>query len=529
MKVASALWPDMRTPGKTENLLYAVLSGLLLTASFPPAKLEWIAWFALVPLLKSIRGSRPVQAFKLGFVAGFVHFMTLVYWVVFVMGHYGHLHWTVALSILVLFALYLGLYPACFSLLFSFLRGSRFVSFKSAGAWVGLEYIRSFLLSGFPWCLLGYSQFQRLEVIQIADLAGVYGVSFLIVLVNTLVYALLVDRSFPVKGSMRWELPLVMVTTAAILAYGLHHLYPRGGQRRDTGSVLVAVIQGNIDQAVKWDPEYQGKTVQTYRRLTLSTSSRKPELVVWPETSVPFFFQDDGVLGRQVVAISKEMGAYLLFGSPAYKLEGRVPVFYNRAYMISPEAKLSGTYDKVHLVPFGEYVPLKRVLFFAKRLVASAGDFASGENPAPIGPPRLSVGVLICYESIFPELARAQVLKGAQILANLTNDAWFGMTSAPYQHFSMAVFRAVENRRPLVRAANTGFSGFISAKGEIMKRGDLFREEALLARLPLENSTFTVYTRYGDFFAVMLLILSLINLLYVLWYDFKKRPHGIPS
>jgi apolipoprotein N-acyltransferase len=518
----------MRTCGKTEKMLLAVLSGLLLTASFPPAKLEWIAWLALVPLLKSIQESGPVQAFKLGFAAGFAHFVTLVYWVVFVMGHYGHLHWTVALAILVLFALYLSLYPASFSLFFSLLGGSRFVSFKAAGAWVGLEYVRSFLLSGFPWCLLGYSQFQQLEIIQVADLVGVYGVSFLIVLVNTLIYTLLLDRSFPKRGSMRWELPLVILTIASTLAYGFQQLYFTDGQKKAPRSALVAVVQGNIDQAVKWNPEYQGKTIQIYRRLSLSISNQKPALVVWPETSVPFFFQDDGEFGRQVLTIPEQIGAHLLFGSPAYSLERGVPVFHNRAYMISPEPKVSGYYDKVHLVPFGEYVPLKRLLFFAKRLVVSAGDFAGGKKVAPIGPPNLSVGVLICYESIFPELARAHVKKGAQILANLTNDAWFGMTSAPYQHFSMAVFRAVENRRPLVRAANTGFSGFISEKGEVIKRGDLFREEVLLARLPLENSTFTVYTLHGDFFAVALLILSLINLLYILWYDFKKRSHGIP-
>jgi apolipoprotein N-acyltransferase len=513
----------MRTSGKTENTLYAVLSGLLLTASFPPAHLEWIAWFALIPLLKSIQGSGPGQAFKLGFVAGFAHFVTLLYWVVFVMGHYGHLHWTVALAILVLFALYLSLYLASFSLFFSLLRGSRFVSFKAAGAWVGLEYVRSFLLSGFPWCLLGYSQFRRLEIIQIADLVGVYGVSFLIVLTNSIIYALLLDRSFPKRGSITWELPLVVLAITSTLAYGFQQLHFRDRQQKVPRSALVAVVQGNIDQAVKWNPEYQGKTIRIYRRLSLSISNRKPDLVVWPETSVPFFFQEDGELGRQVLMIAQKMRCHLLFGSPAYSLKGGQPVFHNRAYMIGPEGKVSGYYDKVHLVPFGEYVPLKRLLFFAKRLVVSAGDFGPGNNVAPVGPPNLSVGVLICYESIFPELARAQVRKGAQILANLTNDAWFGMTSAPYQHFSMAVFRAVENRRPLVRAANTGFSGFISEKGEIIQRGDLFHEEVLLAKLPLENSTFTVYTLHGDFFAVGLLILSLINLLYVLWYDLKKR------
>jgi apolipoprotein N-acyltransferase len=513
----------MQHSGQRENILYAVLSGLLLTASFPPSSLEWIAWIALLPLFKSVQGSRPFQAFKLGFVAGFVHFATLLYWVIFVMGHYGHLHWTVALLILLLLAFYLGLYPACFSLSCALLRGSRFASFKAAGVWVGLEYIRSFLLTGFPWCLLGYSQFERLEVIQVADLVGVYGVSFLIVLTNAVIHNLLGERSFSRQGSMAWELSMAVVALASTLAYGFFHLHSADGREKDPGSALIAVIQGNIDQAIKWNPEYQERTVQTYRRLSLSVSGRKPDLLVWPETSVPFFFQEPSELGRQVAMLPRETGAPLLFGSPAYKREKGATSFLNRAYMITPDRALSGFYDKVHLVPFGEYVPLKKLLFFAERLVVSAGDFASGEKLEPIGPPPLSVGVLICYESIFPELARAHVKKGARVLANLTNDAWFGMTSAPYQHFSMAVFRAVENRRPLVRAANTGFSGFISTKGEIIDRGDLFQEEVLLATLPLGNSTTTVYTRHGDFLALGLLVLGLINLLYVLWYDFRKR------
>jgi apolipoprotein N-acyltransferase len=231
---------------------------------------------------------------------------------------------------------------------------------------------------------------------------------------------------------MAWELSMAVVALASTLAYGFFHLHSADGREKDPGSALIAVIQGNIDQAIKWNPEYQERTVQTYRRLSLSVSGRKPDLLVWPETSVPFFFQEPSELGRQVAMLPRETGAPLLFGSPAYKREKGATSFLNRAYMITPDRALSGFYDKVHLVPFGEYVPLKKLLFFAERLVVSAGDFASGEKLEPIGPPPLSVGVLICYESIFPELARAHVKKGARVLANLTNDAWFGMTSAPY-------------------------------------------------------------------------------------------------
>jgi apolipoprotein N-acyltransferase len=499
------------------NILYAVLSGLLLTASFPPGKTAWVAWFALVPLLKSIGRASLYQTFKLGLIAGFTHYLTLVYWVVFVMGHYGNLHWTVALSILALLALYLGCYPACFCVVLSLLRGSRFPALKAAALWVGLECVRSFLLTGFPWCLLGYSQFQRIEVIQIADLAGVYGVSFLIVLANALIYALLLDRSFSKAGSLKWESALGLLIIAASLAYGFDRL----SHRKGGDSIEVAIIQGNIEQSIKWDPKYQEETVRIYRRLTLAASHQKPGLIVWPETSVPFFFQDDGKLGHEVLRIPREISAYLLFGGPAYKREKERTRFYNRAYLLSPGSPSVDYFDKVHLVPFGEYVPLQRFLPFVKRLVVSAGDFASGEKVGPIGPPELSLGVLICYESIFPEIARAHAKKGARILANLTNDAWFGMTSAPYQHFSMAVFRAVENRKPLIRAANTGISGFISDRGEILQEGGLFSEEILVMSLPVEASSPTIYTRYGDVFAFGLLILSLIIFVHALWYRSK--------
>jgi apolipoprotein N-acyltransferase len=213
----------------------------------------------------------------------------------------------------------------------------------------------------------------------------------------------------------------------------------------------------------------------------------------------------------------------MVFGSPAYKRTPGTINYYNRAYLISPDGTPPQHYDKVHLVPFGEYVPFKTLLSFVNRLVSAAGDFEEGEKIAPLNHEDLSIGVLICFEAIFPEIARVHTQRGANILVNITNDAWFGKTSAPYQHLAMAVFRAVENRRPLIRSANTGFSAFIGPQGKIIARGDLFCEETLKESIDISNSASTFYTRFGDIFALSMFIFSLIKISSFLW---KRKISG---
>jgi apolipoprotein N-acyltransferase len=502
----------------TKNILYSILSGILLTASFPPGKLDWMVWFALVPLFISLRKKSPSQAFKLGLIAGLTHYLTLVYWIIVALKNYGGLNFLISSGVLLLLCIYLSLYPAFFSYLFSYIKGYRFAAFVMASIWVGMEYIRAKILTGFPWCLLGHTQFEHINLIQIADLVGVYGLSFLIVLSNITIYTLFLDRTSDKRGFLKWELPAIVLMVLFTVAYGHYRLTGDKTREKNPQSMKVAIIQGNIDQSIKWKPAFQEKTVDIYRRLTRLTSGFKPDLVVWPETSVPFFFQDNIKFSPKVFEITKESGADLIFGSPAYRRDGTGTRFYNRAYLLSPDGELSGYYDKVHLVPFGEYVPLKRFLPFVRRLVPAAGDFASGEKLEPLRRPPLSAGILICFEVIFPKLARAQTREGAKILVNMTNDAWFGMTSAPYQHLAMAVFRAVENRRPLIRAANTGFSAFIGPQGKIITQSGLFREEALRQEVNLGDSSLTLYTRYGDVFAFSLLIIGLMKILHTLWY-----------
>ena len=508
----------------TARALGAILSGLLLTASFPPGNLDWVAWFALVPLLTILKGEARARAFRWGLIMGLAHYLTLIYWIVVVLKHYGGLNVPTSVAALGLLALYLALYPAVFAALSIRLWPSRFFVALTASLWVGLEYIRATILTGFPWCLLGYSQYERVGLIQIADQVGVYGLSFLIVLANAFLFRLLIDRGAPRRRPLFLDTVLILCLAAYTLIYGQSRLATGAANDQAKHRIRTAIIQGNIDQSIKWNPRFQSETLQTYRSLSLSTSAFAPRLLIWPETALPFFFQDHSDLATLVVDTSRELNAHLIFGSPAYH-QGEVGTkYYNRAYHLSPDGDSAGYYDKIHLVPFGEYVPLQELLPFIHRLVTAAGDFEPGKRATPLRLPFLSAGPLICFEIIFPKLARMQAQNGAQVLVNLTNDAWYGMTSAPYQHLSMAVFRAVETKRPLVRAANTGISAFINPLGRIVDRSDIFTEAVLERELTLPTALPpTLYVRFGDVFAILALFSSMMYILGDLCYNRMER------
>lgn len=499
-----------------KKILSAILCGILLTLSFPPWKLGWIAYFAFIPLLRAIGETKPLDSFKLGLIAGLTHYLTLIYWIVFVLGHYGGLNIATSICILLLFSFYLSLYPALFSLLVYYIKKAPFPLLLSAGIWVSLEYLRAKIFTGFPWCLTGYSQSNLLILIQIADIAGVYGVSFLIMSFNVLISTIIFNNPFKISNKdIKFEIIIIIFLIIATIGYGYYKLYNKVAH---DSSVSIAIIQGNIDQSIKWDEEYQGKTLETLVELSSSVYDLKPDLIIWPETSVPFFFQDEIPLKKEILNVSRQSGADLIFGSPAYAVDGSTR-YLNRVYALSPEGMILGEYDKVHLVPFGEYVPLKKFLPFVDRLVQAAGDFESGKEVTPIISSGISLGILICFEIIFPEISREQTNKGAKLLANLTNDAWFGKTSAPYQHLSMAVFRAVENRRPLVRAANTGFSAFIGPDGNIISRSMLFTKTVMVQKIGIDSSELTFYTQHGDTLIIFIIILSLA----LLFYAIRKR------
>jgi apolipoprotein N-acyltransferase len=285
----------------------------------------------------------------------------------------------------------------------------------------------------------------------------------------------------------------------------------------------IAVIQGNIDQTVKWNPAFQAATIKTYNRLSLSAKPENPDLIVWPESATPFYLFYNKEPTQEVLEGIQKINTDFLIGSPSFEGKEANIRYYNSAYLISPGSKTISKYDKAHLVPYGEYVPFKRWLPFLGKMVAQVGDFRPGKAGKTIPWKKDALGVQICYEIIFPDLSRAMVKNDAGLLINITNDAWFGKTSGPYQHFSMTVLRAVENRRALARAANTGISGFIDPAGRILTSTPLLQEAAVTQTLPLIHKK-TFYTRFGDIFALACLVGTLFGILFEIGkYGLRKK------
>jgi apolipoprotein N-acyltransferase len=483
-------------------------SGLLLAAAFPLADLGFLAWFALVPLLL-VAGRHP---FKSGFSAGLAFFAAVLYWLNIVMVTYGGLPLVLSVVLYLLLSAYLALFWGTATWAACRLREMRGypLALTLPVFWVGLEFARAFLLTGFPWATLGYSQHAWPAMIQSADLFGVYGLSYLILLVNAAIAGVLARRRTGIAGGSLRSLLFAAILLTLNLGYGYWQLGRVPEQREE--QLRVTLVQGNIAQELKWRPDNQRPTVELYRVLTLQANRQAAaDLVIWPEAAMPFYYQDGGALAEDVARLPRQTGAALLFGSPAYERDGADWRYRNSAFLLDADAQLAGRSDKVHLVPFGEYVPLGRFLPFINKLVTGVGDYSPGElKVLPLR--KQSLGVLICYEAIFPELAREQVRLGGGLLVNITNDAWFGRSSAPWQHLAMASFRAIENRVWMVRAANTGISAFISPAGRVVERSGLFERATLTASVGL-GARPGLYAAMGDLIPGIFLLVGLAWLL----------------
>ncbi|MCX5827204.1 MAG: apolipoprotein N-acyltransferase [Deltaproteobacteria bacterium] len=503
------------------DLMLALGSGWLLILSFPKFGTGLLAWVSLAPLFYALRGEKTLtQGLMLGLVTGLTAQVGIMYWITHVVVNYGYLPYPVGIAAMLLLSAYLSLYTGLFSAAVVYFRKKEVPLWIAAPLlWTCLEYAKSHLLTGFPWENLGYSQYLQLPLIQIADIAGVYGVTFFVVLVNAMIYEVLF-----VPGAKKMILAKILVLVGLFLmvyGYGIFRIQEIGRQMTTAPKVAVRIAQGNIDQSVKWNPQYQRETIEIHTALSMPEKLSTPDLIVWPETAFPAFFQDDNDLHRIVVGFVKQSRSWLLFGSPTYDRQGKDITLFNSAVLLSPEGTIMGRYDKVHLVPYGEYVPLRRFFPFINKLVEGIGDFGTGPGYRPLtfGPYR--IGVLICYEGIFPGAARTYKQEGADFLVNMTNDAWFGQTSAPYQHLSMTVFRAVENRLDVVRAANTGISAFIDATGKMTNTSALFKKAFLDGNVHI-NKERTFYAAYGDVF-VYLCIMSLIILSTVI--TLRRKSH----
>jgi apolipoprotein N-acyltransferase len=473
-------------------------SGLLLALSLPAWDLGWLAFVGLVPLLVACRGRTPLRAAWLGFVSGLAFYLTTIWWVVTTMTTYGGMPLPLAGLALLLLAAVLAGYTAAFAALVAW--GERRAPVPTAlrpalaaALWTGLEFLRAHLFSGFPWMLLGYSQHGQPVLRLLAAATGVYGLSALLVLVNGTLAEAAVGWGAADRAARRgWAAAAVV----AALAVGGAVAFGFWGWVDGTGGppVRVGLLQGNIEQARKWDRAYQVRTLETYERLARRAVADGAVLLVWPETAVPFLLRREPELGGRVLRLAAETGVPMLVGSPDLAEDGRL---YNTAFVVTADGRLAGRYDKRHLVPFGEYVPLKRLFFFVEKLAVGIGDFGRGPGATLLEAGGLRLGVMICYEAIFPGEVREFAAGGAQLLVNITNDAWFGRSGAPAQHLAMAAMRAVENGTYLVRAANTGVTALVAPTGEILARTELFTEAALTGAVRLRQRS-TPYTRYGD-------------------------------
>ncbi|CAN2040128.1 Apolipoprotein N-acyltransferase [Candidatus Magnetomoraceae bacterium gMMP-15] len=492
----------------------AVLTGLLMTVSFPKAEISYAAWFAIMPLLFALRNLSIKSSFKLGFIAGLVHYLTLLYWLVHAMQVYGYLPLALSVCLLFLLCAYMGLYVAVFCALIKWICKKPAACLFIPVFWVALEYIKSLSQFGFPWEFLGYSQYKHINIIQIADILGVYGLSALIGLANVAFLFLVIFITKNTWNGKKITKKLVSGTILALLAfsgffgfYGEWRIQKLDKSLAETNFLNTAVVQGNIDQGLKWDAAFRLSTTIKYMNMSINIKDKQPDLVVLPETALPFYFNYDNKLTNLVKNGARESRAAFFVGSPSYYNHNNEKKFYNSAYLINKEGLIHGRYDKVHLVPYGEYVPFKKWLPFLDKIVQSVGDFSAGKKGNILKWKDHPLGGQICFEIIFPELSRSMVKNGATMIVNITNDAWYGRSSAPYQHFSMAVFRAVENKRAVARAANTGISGFIDPAGRIISVTEIFKDAVLTQRLPLMHEK-TFYTCYGDIFAVVCLIIT---------------------
>ncbi|MFT5699581.1 MAG: apolipoprotein N-acyltransferase [Desulforhopalus sp.] len=501
----------------SKNFLLALLTGVLFWVGFPGGGGLWpLVFVALVPLLFVIQNSSLKNCILCGLSCGLAHYLALLYWVVIVLGKYGGMPWFISLQGVVLLALYMSFYLIAFAVLSRiFLSGSPdwLTLWLLPALWVGIDWGRSLFLTGFPWMDVGYSLYEVPFLIQIADIGGHHAVSFMILLVNTLLFFLLVKpitlRRFVVL------LPGIAFLAGVLLYSGYQYGEMKEMVRSGTEQkITVGVVQGNIKQEQKWSAELQEKTVQIYTDMTKSLlGDNPPDFTVWPETALPFYPPSSKLMGP-LFDFVKDNGTNVLTGAPWYEIidrKARTIKFYNSAVLLGADGQYHGKYYKTHLVPFGEYVPFKRFLPFLAPLVEAVGDFTPGNIENPLVQGEVRAGVLICFESVFPELSRQWINEGANLLVNLTNDAWYGKSSAPTQSLAMTVLRAVETRRSVVRSANTGISAFISPVGEIINQSDIFVPWAEKEQLTLHNEK-TIWVRYGHNFAPMCLGFAAIAL-----------------
>jgi apolipoprotein N-acyltransferase len=492
------------------RFLLSISSGVLFALAFPTTAVGWLAFLAFAPLVVAVQranGSR--EAFFHGWVAQFTAWLIMVPWVVRVMSHYGGLPRFVGILLFVAMAAILGLYGGLFAFLVRRLRlGVAFLPWLAvAAAWAAVEYARTYLLSGFPWNLIATAIVDYAPLIQIGRFGGPYFVGALVVLPSVVIAWWITRNPAPIaKVLVAGALGILLLVWWGTGLVASKLLVRPGG----TPAVTAALLQPNISQEMRWDEQ---NVIAIYRKMIAMTETAArngAKVVIWPESTVPLSYTETRFYRQAIEELSAAYDIDVILGSVATD-PARPGRIWNSAFLTSSGVTI-GHYDKIRLVPFGEYVPLRRVLFFAEKLVRAVGEFEFGNNDHPLGG-KLKYGPAICYEIVYPQITRSQIRNGADVLVTITNDAWYDGTSAPAQHLWQARLRAVEGDRYLLRAATTGISAYIDPAGRILESIPMGRDGIIYARFEPRTST-TPYVRLGDWFAWAAVVVVLIRLFY---------------
>jgi apolipoprotein N-acyltransferase len=492
------------------------VAGFLLAVAFPRTDWALTPWLAIAPLLVVAVLTPPRAAFWWGLLYGGVFFLLLLRWLNFTFRVYSTIPGPLVFLPTVLLAGYCAFWIAAVAWAVS--RAARRWSIAPAlwlapFFWVAGEWLRGHLFGGFPWGTVAYSQYLNLRVIQMAELTGVHGVSFLILAVNAALAGCLV---------LTWRRALAGVAVAAVLtgaavSFGVARLNERAPAPPPT--VRITIMQPSIEQPLKWEPRHTRETLSIYFALTRQAAAERTQLIVWPETAAPTILRQDPGLVAALTNVASELNVPLLIGS--IDAAGNPPRYRNTAFLLTDRG-IVGRYDKIHLVPFGEFVPLSGVIGFVRSWAEFVSELEPGTRTVVFQGPPAPYGVVICYEGIFPDLVRNFVRDGARLMVNMTNDAWFGRTSGPEQHLGMYPFRAVEHRVAVVRAANTGVSAFIAPNGQIVRRMNLFERGLITESVPLRVGK-TLFTRLGDWPGLVALAVSAAAL------GLTRRRRGAPE
>ena len=517
----------------SRQLLLAALSGALVCISFPARfgdlhlpELGFLGWAALVPLFFAVRRASPRRAFLVTFVSAAVWYSSSLFWLYRAMNTYGHLPASTSVLVLVLLVViisaYIALAPMFARLIESRWRGEFLVLLPAA--WTAMEIFRNYFpANGFPWSNVAVSQWRFLYAIQISDVVGMYGVTFLVVWVNAFLAECAAKLAGQEVSRFAQKAAVTALLAAVTLSYGFYRMGEVIEGLAGRPSVSVGMVQGNIDQEEKWSKGAAQANLEAHRQGAKKLLESGVEMIIWPEASFPWPIETtDTEVDPRALGMPEEGAValpYTLLGAVAKTPEGN---YHNSAFLFDGEGKIAGSYHKAHLVPFGEYVPYSKLLFFARKLTEPVGNFVAGESYAPLSAGGRKVGVLVCYEDVFPEIARRETAAGAEFLANLTNDAWYGRSSAPYQHLAISVFRSVENRRFMVRATNSGVSAVVLPTGATTVESPIF-SRALVASPVALMDVITPYTKLGDWFAWACAVYLAVGLAAVAALRIKRR------